>query len=100
MGKTAPILTLKESEWDEVLTENYPLKIRVSSSDRVGLLADVASNISKNGANILTANTKTREDNLVDSLFAISVEDTDHLNRVLLSIRKVRGVQSVGRIES
>jgi len=87
-------------EWDEMLTETYPLKIRVNSSDRVGLLADVASNISKNGANILSANTKTREDNLVDSLFTILVEGTDHLNRVLLSIRKVKGVQSVRRTES
>jgi len=88
-----------EVEWDEVLTETYPLKIRVNSVDRVGLLADVASNISKNGANILAANTQTREDDTVDSLFTISVEGTDHLNRVLLSIRKVKGVQSVRRIE-
>jgi len=89
-----------EVEWNEALTESYPLRIRISSYDRVGLLADVASNISKNNANILAANTITRENKVVDSLFTITVEDTEHLNKVLASIRKVRGVQSVKRIEN
>lgn len=88
-----------EVQWDEALSETYPLKIRVNSSDRVGLLADVASNISKSGANILSANTITRDDSLVDSLFTIAIEDTDHLSKVLTSIKKVRGVQSVKRME-
>ena len=89
-----------EVEWNEELTETYPLKIRVNSNDRVGLLADVAGNISKNGANILTADTKTRENKTVDSHFTISVEDTAHLNRILASIKKVKGVQSVKRINN
>lgn len=88
-----------EVQWDEALSETYPLKIRVNSSDRVGLLADVASNISKSGANILSANTITRDDSLVDSLFTIAIEGTDHLSKVLTSIKKVRGVQSVKRME-
>jgi GTP pyrophosphokinase len=89
-----------EVEWSESLKETYPLKIRVNSYDRVGLLADVASNISKNNANILNANTVTLENKLVDSLFTITVEGTEHLNKVLTAIKKVRGVQSVKRIES
>ena len=87
-----------EVEWNQELTETYPLKIQVNSNDRVGLLADVTGNISKNGANIMTANTKTREDKSVDSLFTILVEDTEHLNKILVSIRKIKGVQSVRRI--
>jgi len=85
-------------EWNEELAETYPLKIQVNSSDRVGLLADVAGNISRNGANILSANTSTREDNTVDSVFTISVEGTEHLDRIIASIRKVRGVQSARRV--
>jgi len=86
-------------EWNQELEDTYPLKIQVNSNDRVGLLADVAGNISKNGANILSANTSTREDDTVDSIFTISVEGTDHLNRIIASIRKVRGVQSARRVD-
>jgi guanosine-3',5'-bis(diphosphate) 3'-pyrophosphohydrolase len=88
-----------EVEWNAELTETYPLRIQINSNDRVGLLADVAGNISKNGANILTADTKTRENKTVDSLFTISVEDTEHLDKILSSIKRVKGVQSVKRID-
>ena len=84
-------------EWNVEIAETYPVKIRVSSLDRMGLLADVVSSISKHGANILSAWTETREDHTVDSLFTIGVADTDHLKRILADIRKVKMVQGVRR---
>jgi GTP pyrophosphokinase len=86
-------------EWSVDIADTYPVKIMVRSYDRVGLLADITANISKNGANILSANTETRESKIVDSFFTIAVEDTDHLNRVLSSIRKVKHIQDVRRID-
>jgi guanosine-3',5'-bis(diphosphate) 3'-pyrophosphohydrolase len=86
-------------DWDADIADTYPVKIMVRSYDRVGLLADITANISKNGANILSANTQTRESKIVDSFFTITVEDTDHLNRVLSSIRKVKHIQEVRRID-
>jgi GTP pyrophosphokinase len=87
-----------EVQWNVDMEETYPVKIRVNSYDRVGLLADVVGNISKNGANILNAKTETRDNNTVDSLFTIGVADTEHLNRILAAIKKVRLVQEVKRI--
>ncbi|MEJ2656069.1 MAG: bifunctional (p)ppGpp synthetase/guanosine-3',5'-bis(diphosphate) 3'-pyrophosphohydrolase [Desulfobacterales bacterium] len=86
-------------DWDEAISDTYPVKIMVRSYDRVGLLADITANISKNGANILSANTQTRESKIVDSFFTIAVEDTDHLNRVISSIRKVKHIQAVRRMD-
>jgi guanosine-3',5'-bis(diphosphate) 3'-pyrophosphohydrolase len=86
-------------DWDTDISDTYPVKIMVRSYDRVGLLADITANISKNGANILSANTQTRDSKIVDSLFTISVEDTDHLNRVLSSIRKVKHIQDARRVD-
>ena len=86
-------------EWNVDIADTYPVKILVRSYDRVGLLADITANISKNGANILSANTETRENKVVDSLFTIAVENTDHLNRVLSAIRKVKYIQDVRRID-
>ncbi|HSQ86865.1 MAG TPA: bifunctional (p)ppGpp synthetase/guanosine-3',5'-bis(diphosphate) 3'-pyrophosphohydrolase, partial [Desulfobacterales bacterium] len=85
-------------EWSVDIADTYPVKILVRSYDRVGLLADITANISKNGANILSANTETRDSKIVDSLFTIAVEDTDHLNRVLSAIRKIKYIQDVRRI--
>ncbi|MBU4099757.1 MAG: bifunctional (p)ppGpp synthetase/guanosine-3',5'-bis(diphosphate) 3'-pyrophosphohydrolase [Proteobacteria bacterium] len=87
-------------EWNKDVTETYPVKICVSSSDRVGLLADVAANISKSGANILSAKTETRENGIVDSFFTLAVEDIEHLDRVLTAIKKVKLVQDVKRLNN
>lgn len=87
-----------EVDWSSQNSETYPVKIRIRSHDRVGLLADVVSNISKNEANILTAKTETLENKMVHSTFTIDVENTDHLNRILMSIKKVKHVLEVKRI--
>ena len=86
-------------EWDKTITETYPAKIHVKSYDRVGLLADLAMTISKNGANILSVNSKIGESEIVDSLFTLTVRNTEHLNRLLSEIRKVKAIQDVQRID-
>ena len=86
-------------QWNLDLVDTYPVKIRVRSYDRVGMLADIAATISKNGANIVSASTETRESKIVDSFFTIAVEDTDHLKKVVSAIRKVRNIQEVKRID-
>jgi guanosine-3',5'-bis(diphosphate) 3'-pyrophosphohydrolase len=87
-----------EVEWNQEATETYPVKIRIISQDRVGLLADVVGNISKFGANILNAKTETRENKIVDSFFTIVVEDTTHLEKIVSAVKKVKYVQEVKRV--
>ena len=87
-------------EWNKDVAETYPVKICVSSSDRVGLLADIAANISKSGANILNARTETRETGIVDSFFTLAVEDVEHLDRVISAIKKVKLVHDVKRVDN
>ncbi len=85
-------------EWSHESTETFPVKIRIISHDRVGLLADVVGNISKCGANILNAHTETRDNKMVDSFFTISVADTEHLDKILSAVKKVKLVQEVRRV--
>jgi GTP pyrophosphokinase len=87
-----------EVEWNQEMSEVYPVKIRIISQDRVGLLADVVGNISKFGANILNATSETRDDKMVDSFFTIGVEDISHLDKILSAVRKVKRVQDVKRV--
>ena len=86
-------------QWRVDVGETYPVKIRIRSNDRVGLLADIASTISKNGANILSANTETRGRKTVESFFTITIEDTEHLDRILSAIRKIKHIHEAIRID-
>jgi len=87
-----------EVSWAQDMAEMYPVKIYLRCIDRFGLLADLAATMSKAGANILGSDTKTLENESVDCLFTITVEDTDHLQRVFSALRKVRYVQQVKRL--
>ena len=82
-------------EWSLETRESYPVKIRISSLDRVGLLADMAATISRNDANILSLNTETRDDQVVDSVLTLGIESTDHLEKVLSDLKKIKYVLSV-----
>jgi len=87
-----------EVDWNQEASEMYPVKIRIISHDRQGLLADLVGNISKYGANILQASSDTRDSKIVDSFFTIGVEDISHLEKILSAVRKVKLVQDVKRI--
>ncbi len=87
-----------EVEWNQETSEVFPVKIRIISQDRVGLLADVVSNISKFGANILHATSETHDNKMVDSFFTIGVEDVSHLDKILSAVKKVKRVQDVKRV--
>ncbi|RLC31330.1 MAG: GTP pyrophosphokinase [Deltaproteobacteria bacterium] len=86
-------------QWHENSSETFPVKLRISSLDRVGLLADIAMHISKHSANILSLNTKTRDNGTVDSLVTIAVDNTAHLEKVLSALKKIKFVQEVIRME-
>jgi len=87
-----------EVDWNQEASEMYPVKIRIISHDRQGLLADLVGNISKYGANILQATSDTRDSKIVDSFFTIGVVDISHLEKILSAVRKVKLVQDVKRI--
>jgi guanosine-3',5'-bis(diphosphate) 3'-pyrophosphohydrolase len=87
-----------EVEWNTASADTYPVKIEIVSYDRMGLLADLVGNISKLGANILHASSDTKENKMVESHFTINVGDTQHLERILSAVRRVKHVQDARRV--
>lgn len=85
-------------EWNIESGELYSVDIRILSHDRVGLLADVTGYISKNGANIISAQSKVRDNRMVDTHFTLSVKNKKHLNKVMMDIKKVKRILEVKRI--
>ncbi|MBF0112579.1 MAG: bifunctional (p)ppGpp synthetase/guanosine-3',5'-bis(diphosphate) 3'-pyrophosphohydrolase [Desulfamplus sp.] len=85
-------------QWSDNYAESYPARIRIRATDRPGFLADIATTISKNGANIINAHTDTYEFGAVRSYFTVSVSSIEQLEKVMNELRKVKHVNDVKRI--
>jgi len=87
-------------EWSENTPSKYPAKIRIRSYDRLGLLAEITSLVSQQGANIMAVNTETNSDKTVELFFSLTVDSAKQLDSIIASIKKVKAIYSVKRISS
>jgi GTP pyrophosphokinase len=87
-----------EVEWDSTKEYSYPVRIRVYSEDKKGLLADISQSLSSNKANIKNAKVDTTEDKKAISTFEVEIRDLNHLNKVIRSIEKIKGIHRVERM--
>ncbi|MCA1906455.1 MAG: bifunctional (p)ppGpp synthetase/guanosine-3',5'-bis(diphosphate) 3'-pyrophosphohydrolase [Desulfarculus sp.] len=82
-----------EVEWDFDHEDLRPVRIRVDSKDRHGLLADLAQALKQRNINITDA-----EAHGGVTTFTIQVRDAKQLGEVLGDLRRVKGVHSVRRL--
>ena len=87
-----------EVEWDSKKEYIYPVRIRIYSDDKKGLLAEISNSISSNGANIKNARVDTTEDKNAVSTFEVEIRDLNHLNKVIRALGKIKGVHQVERM--
>lgn len=87
-----------DAAWDTGAKEEpvYPVQVRVISSDRVGLLADISTEISKLGANISKFGGETK-DGTVEIEYFLTVRNLSHLNNILTNIVRIPSVSSARR---
>ncbi len=86
-----------EVEWSRDIKETYPAGIKILCDDRSGLLADIASVISKYEANIDNVHSESSADGIASFNFTILVESSEQLRRIMSDIKKVSKVKSVKR---
>jgi len=86
-----------EVEWDSDKSASFPVNISVLVSDRIGLLADISAEISRNNANILSLHTRTLPEGDIFNRFVITVQDTEHLDKIIKAIKKIKNVKIVKR---
>jgi guanosine-3',5'-bis(diphosphate) 3'-pyrophosphohydrolase len=89
---------LVELSWEPSKDDVYHAKIRVTSVERKGVLADVSSIITQKDANIIQADVRTTMDNKGIALFTIEVENSKQLEDIMGSIKKVKNVLIVERL--
>jgi len=87
-----------EIEWKAEDSDRFFVRLIVEGTDRRGLLSDIATAITTTSTNISSAEIQAVEGGMTGS-FVVDVQDLPHLNKVIRSIKKVKGVLGVVRRE-
>jgi GTP pyrophosphokinase len=79
--------------------QRYPVKISVFCDDRTGMLKELTAVISDNDTNIRSVDTRRAENGEAVVEFVVDAEDVQHLNKMVLGLRRVPGVRAVQRTQ-
>jgi GTP pyrophosphokinase len=75
-----------------------PVKLKIETEDKPGLLAEISGAIAKEGVNVEKAQVTTSIDKKARLNFIIDVKDVEQLERVKRSIRRIPGVVWADRV--
>lgn len=75
------------------------LSLEILAKDRVGLISDISSAISKLGINILNLQTKTGE-KTAKTLAELEIPALENLEKILSRLRKIKGVTEVRKTKA
>ena len=89
---------LIDVSWRPGKGTSFAVSIQVEALDRKKLLGDVATVLSEQQINILSASSSTRKDRVARLRFTFELADIAHLASVLQTIKKVDGVFDAYRV--
>ena len=87
-----------EVTWAEGKPTTFTVAIQVEALDRTRLLSDVATVLSDNHVNILSANSATGHDRITRLRFTFEMADIAHLSSVLAAVKRVDSVYDAYRV--
>ncbi len=89
-----------EVEWEGSPSKSasYQVEIYIEALDRMNLLLDVTKVISEMGANVLSSNTTTHRDGMVEMRFLFQVSDLTVIERVTKRLTDIEGVFDARRM--
>lgn len=76
----------------------FNVEIFIEALDRMNLLRDVSTVLSEQGANVLSVNSMTHRDGMVEMRFLFQVSETAAIERILKKLRLVEGVFDARRM--
>jgi GTP pyrophosphokinase len=86
-------------QWDEKTVQQYPVRIRVESMDRPGILAAISAGIADGGVNITGYQVSTKE-GIGHHELELEIRDLKQLQQVIRRIEQVKGVRNVARLRT
>ena len=86
-------------EWSRHKDATFATTLRLMGEDRVGIVSDVTTVISKNLKTNIRTITVDAQDGIFEGRIALYVADLEHLRRVMDRLRRVEGIHGVYRLE-
>jgi GTP pyrophosphokinase len=87
-----------EVEWDHDQPATFVVSVEVEALDRSRLLRDVAQVLSEYHVNILSCTSQTSTDRVAKFRFDFELADPDHLESILLAVKRIDSVYAAYRI--
>ena len=84
-------------EWSRHKDAMFVTALRVTGEDRVGIVSDLTTVISKNLKTNIRSLSVDTEEGIFEGTIALYVSNLDHLQRVMQRLRRVEGVHGVFR---
>jgi GTP pyrophosphokinase len=84
--------------WDSKAKINRPVQLRVTTTNKPGILATVSQTFSAQSINISEANCRACDDGRARNTFTFHVADLNQLKNVMRALAKINGVVEVSRI--
>ena len=86
-----------EVSWGEPEAGFFPAKIKLTATDRGGLLRDVAAVVAENGYSIVAATVDTTEDGVAEMTVSLNLSNISDLSRLLHRLQSIRQVLTARR---
>ena len=84
--------------WDSKAKINRPVQLKVTTTNKPGILANVSQTFSSQKINISEANCRAGDDGRACNIFTFHVADLVQLKNVMKALSKVSGVVDVERV--
>jgi len=85
-------------EWEGDSNQNYNVDIEVQGMDRRGLLNEVLQAVNETKTNIVAVSGRSDKNKLAFISMTISIQNVDHLHKVVERIKRIRDIFSVQRV--
>jgi guanosine-3',5'-bis(diphosphate) 3'-pyrophosphohydrolase len=87
-------------EWGAESERAHPVRIKIVSDDRPGILANITQTFANHDVNVVSATVKTFMVGKAECNFEILVDHLDRLQKILGAIRGLKGVDKVIRVRT
>ena len=86
-------------EWSRQKDVQFVTALRIIGEDRVGMVSDITTVISRNLKTNIRSITVDSTDGIFEGTIVLFVSDLDHLHRLISRVKRVAGVHGVFRFE-
>jgi GTP diphosphokinase / guanosine-3',5'-bis(diphosphate) 3'-diphosphatase len=86
-------------EWSRQKDVQFVTALRIVGEDRVGIISDITTVISKNLKTNIRSITVDSEDGIFEGTLVMYVSDLEHLRRLIERLKRIEGIHGVYRFE-